>query len=80
MQRCFQSKCYNISVQSNCAEGLHFSAFHYSCKLRRQLPACSTSNMAGHVLDSEMATDILLLSGSYSDTAGEIIAICGSTN
>ena len=27
MQRCFQSKCYSISVKF--AEGLHFSAFHY---------------------------------------------------
>ena len=26
MQRCFQSKCYYISVKINCAEGLHFSA------------------------------------------------------
>ena len=28
MQTCFQSKCYFIFVKINCAEGLHFSAFH----------------------------------------------------
>ena len=28
MQKCFQS-IYNYTFQSNCAEGLHFSAFHF---------------------------------------------------
>ena len=30
MQRCFQSKCYCISVKLS--RGFHFSAFHYTCR------------------------------------------------
>ena len=35
MQRCFQSKCSNIS-----AEGLHFSAFHYYSAHGHELSEC----------------------------------------
>ena len=31
MKRCLQSNCYyHYTFQSNCAEGLHFSAFYYN--------------------------------------------------